>query len=265
MGDQSGQPASILVINDDPGTRRAVVDYLNEHCLQAVYASGLNEIAQNLDRREPNLVILDVARHHGDGLDLLRGIRSRSNVPLIIAGGHGCDELDRAVALDLGADDYLTKPFGLRELLARIRAVLRRDKGRHRAPRVVEHGGYRFGGWQIDRHVRQLRDPRGTTVALTKGEYALLIAFLEAPRRVLTREHLVKATRVRGDIFDRSIDVQIMRLRRKLEADSKTSHVIETERGVGYVFTLPVEMFSLIERDLTAGWDIADGDLDQAR
>jgi two-component system OmpR family response regulator len=242
MDGQSGRPASILVINGDPATRPPVVDYLNEHCLRAVCASGFNEIARHFARREPNLIILDLARHHGDGLDLLRGIRSRSNVPVIIAGGHGCDEIDRAAALDLGADDYLTKPFGLRELLARIRAVLRRDQARHRAPRVAEHGGYRFGGWQVNRRVRRLRDPRGTTVALTKGEYALLIAFLEAPQRVLTREYLAQATHVQGNVFDRSINVQVMRLRRKLGANPNSPRVIETARGVGYVFTLPVEM-----------------------
>jgi two-component system, OmpR family, response regulator len=146
------------------------------------------------------------------------------------------------VGLELGADDYLTKPFGLRELLARIRAVLRRrEAGLTAAQRDAEGGHCRFGGWQVDRRSRRLTDPDGSPVTLTKGEYNLLIAFLDAPQRTLSREYLLQATRVHEDVFDRSIDVQILRLRRKLEADASQPRVIETERGVGYIFTLSVE------------------------
>jgi two-component system OmpR family response regulator len=144
--------------------------------------------------------------------------------------------------LELGADDYVIKPFGLRELLARVRAVLRRrESGRQAAPRDAARGRCRFGGWQLDRRSRRLTDPNGVPVALTKGEYALLIAFLDAPLRPLSREHLLQATRVHEDVFDRSIDVQILRLRRKLEIDPSAPRVIRTERGIGYVFALPVE------------------------
>jgi len=146
------------------------------------------------------------------------------------------DEIDRVVGLELGADDYVTKPFSLRELLARIRAVLRR----HGAGRP-QRGRCKFGGWQFDRRTRRLTDPGGTEVALTKGEYALLTAFLGAPQRPLSREHLLQATRVHEDMFDRSIDVQILRLRRKMEIDPSAPSIIRTERGVGYVFDLPVE------------------------
>jgi DNA-binding response OmpR family regulator len=188
------------------------------------------------------MVILDLGFGQYDGLNLLRDIRARSDVPAIIVTGHRCDEIDRVVALELGADDYLTKPFGLRELLARIRAVLRRlETGRSVSQRDSEQGRCRFGGWQLDRRARRLTDSAGAPVALTKGEYALLVAFLEAPQRPLTREQLLQATRIHEDIFDRSIDVQILRLRRKLEQDPTVPRIIQTERGVGYVFTLPVE------------------------
>ena len=161
---------------------------------------------------------------------------------MIIATGHRRDEIDRVVGLELGADDYITKPFGLRELLARIRAVLRRRAaGEAVVQRDPERGRIGFGGWQLDRRNRRLTDPNGIPVALTKGEYALLIAFLDAPQRPLSREHILQATRVHEDVFDRSIDVQVLRLRRKLETDPNAPRVILTERGVGYVFALPVE------------------------
>jgi DNA-binding response OmpR family regulator len=165
-------------------------------------------------------------------------------VPVIITTGHRRDEIDRVVGLELGADDYVTKPFGVRELLARIRAVLRRrETGRIAAQREAEQGRYRFGDWQLDRRARRLMNAHGDPVTLTKGEYGLLVAFLDAPQRPLTREHLLQATRIHEDVYDRSIDVQILRLRRKLEIDPSAPRIIQTERGVGYVFTLPVEQF----------------------
>ena len=195
-----------------------------------------------LGSTEVNLVILDLRLGQEDGLDLLRGIRSSSDVPVIIITGHRRDDIDRVVGLELGADDYLTKPFNLRELLARVRAVLRRfDIGRAAPPRDAERGCFRVCGWQLDRRTRQLTDPAGAPVTLTKGEYALLIAFLDPPQRPLSREHLLEATRVHEDVFDRTIDVPILRLRRKLEGDPSTPRVIQTERGVGYVFAVPVE------------------------
>jgi two-component system, OmpR family, response regulator len=187
------------------------------------------------------LVILDLARNQEDGLDMLREIRSRSNLPVIVADGRSCGEIDRVVALALGADDYLTKPLCLHELLAHIHAILQRQNDRRSTPQITEHGGCRFGGWQLDRQTQRLIDPQGASVTLTKGEYALLDALLQAPQQPLTREQLLQVTRLHEDVFDRSIDVQILRLRRKLETDPSVPHVIRTTRGVGYVFALPVE------------------------
>jgi two-component system, OmpR family, response regulator len=236
------RPARIFIVEDDPVMLRMVADYLEQHNLHAVPASGRQEMIRYFTAGEPDLVILDLRLGQEDGLDLLREVRSRSDVPVIITTGHRRDEIDRVVGLELGADDYITKPFGLRELLARIRAVLRRrEAGQAAVQRDQEKGRWRFGGWQLDRRIRRLTDSSGTPVALTKGEYALLIAFLDAPQRPLSREHLLQATRIHEDVFDRTIDVQVLRLRRKLETDPNAPRVILTERGVGYVFALPVE------------------------
>jgi two-component system, OmpR family, response regulator len=238
---ERSQP-TCLVVEDDRTMRHLVINYLREHDIRAISAAGRVEVAALLADEEPSVVILDLRLGQEDGLDLLREIRSHSDVPVIITTGHRRDEIDRVVGLELGADDYITKPFGLRELLARIRAVLRRrEAGQTLAQRDPERGRSRFGSWQLDRRNRRLSDSSGVPVSLTKGEYALLIAFLDAPQRPLSREHLLQATRIHEDVFDRSIDVQVLRLRRKLETDPSAPRVILTERGVGYVFALPVE------------------------
>lgn len=238
----SGRPSRILVIDDDPSMQHMLADYLAQHNIRVSAALQRREVARHFSAVEPDAVILDLRLGTDDGLDLLREIRSRSDVPVIIATGHRRDEIDRVVGLELGADDYITKPFGARELLARIRAVLRRQHlGRLNQQREAEQGRCLFGGWQLDKRTRRLTDPGNTLVTLTKGEYALLVAFLDAPQRPLSREHLLQATRLHEDIYDRSIDVQILRLRRKLEADPSAPRIIRTERGIGYVFVLPVE------------------------
>src|SRR5262245_8243727 len=232
----------ILVVEDDPALQRMILSYFGENNIRTMLASGRQEMLRQLGGNEVNLVILDLRLGQEDGLDLLREVRSSSDVPVIIITGHRRDDIDRIVGLELGADEYLTKPFNLRELLARVHAVLRRfDVGRTAPARDPERGRFRFSGWQLDRKTRRLTDPAGAPVALTKGEYALLLAFLDAPQRPLSREHLLQATRMHEDIFDRSIDVQILRLRRKLERDPSAPRVIKTERGVGYVFAVPVE------------------------
>ena len=232
----------VLVVEDDPALQRMILNYFLENNIRTVVASGRQEMVHQLGSTEVNLLILDLRLGQEDGLDLLREVRSRSDVPVIIITGHRRDDIDRVVGLELGADDYLTKPFNLRELLARVRAVLRRfDSGRTARERVPDRGRFRFCGWQLDRKTRRLTDPAGAPVALTKGEYGLLLAFLDAPQRPLSREHLLHATRVHEDVFDRSIDVQILRLRRKLERDASAPRIIMTERGVGYVFAVAVE------------------------
>jgi DNA-binding response OmpR family regulator len=257
-------PVQVLVVDEDAVTRGAIIRYLDEHGVQAIAASTPQDIARCLAEDEPDLVVLDLLLGQEDGFDLLRSIRSASDVPVIVTTGYRRDEIDRVVGLELGADDYLTKPFGLRELLARIRAVLRRgDPGRTLTPRDGAAARYwlgdlmpdqpampqpdevgrriGFGGWQLDRHTRRLTNRAGRLVPLTKGEYALLAAFLDAPQQPLSREHLLQATRMRDDMFGRTIDVQVLRLRRKLETDPGGPRVIQTERGVGYKFALPVE------------------------
>jgi two-component system OmpR family response regulator len=234
----------IVVVDDDPSLRQMVTRYLEDHNVPTKSAANRTELNRHLEGTQPCLIILDLRLGQDDGLDLLREIRSRSDVPIIITTGHRPEEIDRIVGLELGADDYIVKPFSLRELLARVRAVLRRQEmGRAARARDPERGGYRFDGWQLERRGRRLVDRTGTPVPLSKGEYGLLLALLEAPQRPLTREHLLQATRLHDDIFDRSIDVQILRLRRKLEIDPGAPRLIQTERGVGYIFALPVEPF----------------------
>jgi two-component system, OmpR family, response regulator len=235
------QTLTCVVVEDDLTMRQLVTNYLEENGIRAISASRRDEVPGILARHKPDLVVLDLRLGQQDGLDLLREIRAQSDVPVIITTGHRRDEIDRVVGLELGADDYLTKPFGLRELLARVKAVLRRRDWGSTSARDAEKGRWRFGQWQLDRRARRLTNSRGEPITLSKGEYALLSAFIDAPQRPLSREYLLQATRVHEDIYDRSIDVQVLRLRRKLETDPSAPSIIRTERGVGYVFTLPVE------------------------
>jgi DNA-binding response OmpR family regulator len=234
----------IVVVDDDPTMRQMISNFFADHNLPTATASNWAELRRHLRGAHPSLVILDLRLGQDDGFDLLRELRTHSDVPVIIVTGHRLGETDRIVGLELGADDYLAKPFSLRELLARVKAVLRRQaigrNSRHQAP---ERGGFRFGGWVLERRHRKLSSVAGELVPLSKGEYSLLLAFLEAPQRILTREYLLQATRLHEDIFDRSIDVQVLRLRRKLEVDPSMSKIIRTIRGLGYDFGLDVEQF----------------------
>jgi DNA-binding response OmpR family regulator len=220
-----------------------LAEYLEEHDLPAIAASNRSEL-NRLIQADTALILLDLQLGEDDGLDVLRDIRFNSDVPVIIITGHRPDETDRVVALELGADDYIMKPFSPREMLARIRAVLRRQAmGRAARARDPKRGGYRFDGWRLERRSRRLIQPNGAPVPVSKGEFALLVAFLEAPQRPLSREQLLQATRAHEDIFDRSIDVQVLRLRQKLEIDPGAPRIIQTVRGVGYIFALSVEPF----------------------
>ncbi|WP_082012620.1 response regulator [Belnapia sp. F-4-1] len=227
----------VLVVDDDPDMRRMIVSFLGSNGLHALEAVERQEVERQLARDDLALMVLDLRLGAQSGLDLLRETRARSDIPVIIVTGERRDEVDRVIGLELGADDYVTKPFSLRELLARIRAVLRRQSSHPGLRRVAVR--HRFEGWMLDRRLRRLTAPDGAEVHLTKGEFALLCAFLDAPGRPLSRESLLKATHLHEDVFDRSIDVQVLRLRRKLDAGGAAG-MIRTERGIGYIFDVAV-------------------------
>jgi two-component system OmpR family response regulator len=234
----------ILAVDDDLTMRELVADYLTNNGFRVSTAADGRDMARLIDENIVDLIVLDLKLADEDGLQLVRDLRMRSNLPIIIITGHRRDEVDRIVGLELGADDYLTKPFSLRELLARVRAVLRRAEADRAAPPVNSTGTkYRFAGWELNLRLRRLTSPTGASVGLTSGEFSLLIAFVRSPQQVLSREQLLLATRVHDDeVYDRSVDVQILRLRRKLEADPTAPELIKTERGVGYVFDAPVQV-----------------------
>ena len=240
MDEHAKKMGYVLIVDNDPTVRRNVSEYFSNHNIPTISAPDWNEL--KCTDGLPSLIVMDRQTSRNDGLDRLRSIR-KCDVPVIMTG-HVPDEMDRVIGLELGADDYVAKPFGLGELLARARAILRR-RGMACAARTggSERGGYRFGAWRLERRSRRLVAPHERPVSLSKGEYALLVAFLEAPQRPLTREHLLQATRVHADISDRSIDVQVLRLRRKLEIGPSAPRLIQTDRGVGYVFALSVERF----------------------
>jgi two-component system OmpR family response regulator len=232
----------ILVVGDDGEAGSGLVGFLGDHHGVAIRCSAA-DAAAHVQRHLFSLVLLHVGEKGPSGtFDLLRLIRERSDVPVILIDGRRMKPLDRVVGLELGADDVLAKPFSPRELLARARAILRRQELGRLSTASPMRGGYRFEGWELRHRNRSLRDPAGEIVPLTKRDYALLVAFLDAPRRLLSRAQLIRATRAHEDIFDRSIDVQVLRLRRKLEDNPLHPHLIKTERGVGYIFDADVEI-----------------------
>jgi two-component system OmpR family response regulator len=233
----------IMIIDDDTETRDATSHYLTEHGFSPLTASGRVSVQRHLTMNKVCLIVLDLRLEKDNGLDVLREIRRRSDVPLIIATSRPADEADSVLALELGADDFLVKPFALRELLARMKAVLRRQELARLGRREPERGGYQFEGWHLKRRERQLISPSGVQIHLTKGQFALLLAFLDSPQRPVTREYLLQATHMHQDIFDRSIDVQVSRLRRKLETNPASPRMIVAQRGFGYVFSCKVERY----------------------
>ena len=234
----------VLVVDDDPSMRDVMVNYLENHNLQVSAASDGRAMARVLADKPVDLIILDLRLANEDGLDLMRELHGRSDVPVILVTGHRREETDRVIGLELGADDYLTKPFGLPELLARVRAVLRRSEAAERRSRKSERRlRYRFAGWELNMQTRRLTSPIGNAMALTAGEFNLLTAFLRSPQQILSREQLLAASRVHDEeVFDRSVDIQILRLRRKLENNPSQPQLIKTERGSGYTFATPVEI-----------------------
>jgi DNA-binding response OmpR family regulator len=234
--------AHVLAVDDDPSMRALISDYLADQNVRVSVAANGRDMQRVLAAGGVDLVILDLKLGSEDGLEIVRALRAESDLPIIVLSGHRRESVDRVVGLELGADDYLTKPFNPRELLARIHAVLRRSPSA-RPGRDAKRIRYRFAGWELNLRTRRLTSPAGENVPLTKGEFALLTVFLQSPQHVLTREHLLAASRVHdNEVFDRSIDVQILRLRRKLEIDPRAPTLIKTERGVGYVFAAPVEV-----------------------
>jgi DNA-binding response OmpR family regulator len=236
----------ILAIDDDPAMRKLVAEYLRENDLRVTAVATGAEMEQVLAQHAIDLVVLDLRLAAEDGMHLARKLREGSAVPIIILTGKQ-EEADRVMGLELGADDYVTKPFSPRELLARIRAVLRRyQTAREVLPAQGEkRRAYRFAGWELNLGSRRLTSPEGSRVELTHGEFNLLHAFCAAPQRVLSREQLLDLSRLYGaEVYDRSIDVQVLRLRRKIEPDPAQPQYIRTERGAGYVFSVTVEVLN---------------------
>jgi two-component system OmpR family response regulator len=234
----------ILVVDDDAAMRDLIGAFLTERDFRVSPAADGKEMAQVLARDPVDMILLDVKLGQDDGFALLRSLPAETRAPVIVVTGHAREEADAVVGLELGADDYMIKPFGLSELLARIRAVLRREELAAQRMRQAEKlGRYRFAGWELDIRRRSLTSPEGQGITLSAGEFNLLAAFVKAPQRVLSREQLLAATRVHDEeVFDRSIDVQILRLRRKLEKEPSDPRLIRTERGVGYRFAARVEI-----------------------
>jgi len=232
----------ILIVDDDADMRRLVSDYLGEFGLRVSCALDGQGMRRQLADNVVDLVLLDLKLPIEDGMTIARELRQRSSIPIIMVTG--CkDDVDRIMGLELGADDYLTKPFNPRELLARIRTVLRRAQS---YPVARSEGellrAFRFAGWELDLRTRRLTSTVGERVELTHAEFALLNAFLGTPQRILSRDQLLELSRgYDDDIFDRSIDVQILRLRRKIESDPSRPELIKTERGAGYFFSAKVD------------------------
>ena len=238
----SAQP-HILVVDDARDIREPLVRYLKESGYRATAADGAQAARRLMRTAGIDLVILDIMMPGEDGLSLCRSIRENSGIPVIMLTARG-DELDRIVGLEVGADDYVAKPFNPRELLARVSAVLRRTNTlppRLRGPTAER---YRFGEWTFNAAQREVVGPEGLALPLSSGEFKLLMAFLERPKVALSREQLLDLTKGRdAEVFDRSIDNQVSRLRRKIELDPKNPRYIKTVWGGGYMFTSDVEIF----------------------
>jgi DNA-binding response OmpR family regulator len=236
------ETAHVLAVDDDPSVRGMIADYLTDNDMRVTSLASGREIADVMTRETIDLVILDLRLPGEDGMQIARKLREESALPIIMLTGRK-DEADRVMGLELGADDYLTKPFSPRELLARIRALLRRSRARETvAEGLAKVRAYRFSGWELNVRLRRLAAPEGEIFALTNSEFNLLAAFLAAPQRVLSREQLLNLSRLHNDeVYDRSIDVQVGRLRKKLQPDATAPQFIRTERGAGYLFTTAVQ------------------------
>jgi two-component system OmpR family response regulator len=243
------EPLHVLLVDDEPRIRTMLRRYLVEEGFKVSEAANGDSMRAVLDRDAIDLVLLDLMMPGEDGLSLARYIRQRSAVPIIMLTGKS-DLIDRVVGLESGADDYITKPFELREVLARIRTVIRRSNPRsappapERAPTTNGSGNeiLVFQGWQLDVIKRELRQATGNIVPLTAGEFELLRVFAQHPNRVLSRNQLIELVKGREwAAYDRAVDTQVGRLRKKIEADPSDPKLIKTLRGGGYIFATTVK------------------------
>ncbi|MBJ6121531.1 response regulator [Sphingomonas mollis] len=229
---------TILIVEDDPALRTLIARTLQQNGFATRLAGAAPEMWQGIETGGVDLVLLDIMLPGTSGIDLCRQLRQRSAVPIIFVSAKG-SETDRVVGLELGADDYLAKPFGTHELVARIRAVLRR--GQMTGAADPAGGMLRFAGWTANLPRRELLSPSGAVVDLTGAEFDLLVAFLDHAQRVVARERLIELSRARiGDASDRSVDVLVSRLRRKLSSDGAPAPIV-TVRGIGYMLNVAVE------------------------
>jgi two-component system OmpR family response regulator len=235
------EAAHILVVDDDREIRTLLSDYLEKNGLRVSRARDGKEMRRVLSRTRVNLVVLDVMMPGDDGLKLCRELRARSQVPIIMLTARA-EDMDRILGLELGADDYVPKPFNPRELLGRIAAVLRRAAHAPRDPLPSELSGYRFAGWRLDTTARALTDEDGAAVSLSGAEYRLLAVLLAHAGHVLSRTQLMDLMRGRDfDPLDRSIDQRVSRLRQILRDDARAPRIIKTVYGEGYVIGVAVE------------------------
>ena len=233
--------AHVLAVDDDPTVRQAIADYLGQYEFRVTTVADGRAMQAVLTDDVVDLLVLDLKLQIEDGMALARRVRDESAIPIVMLTSRR-EEADRVMGLELGADDYLTKPFSPRELVARIRAVLRRRRPEVQQGRPEGIRAYRFDGWELNLNTRRLRSPEGRPVSLSNGEFSLLVVFLGAPNRMLSRDQLLDMSRLHGDdVYNRTVNTQVMRLRRKLETDPAKPRYIRTERGAGYVFSVVVE------------------------
>jgi two-component system OmpR family response regulator len=231
----------VLVVDDDAEIRELLREYLQKQGYRVTALADGKSLRAAVATSHPDLIILDLMLPGEDGLTLCRDLRARSEVPIIMLTARG-EETDRIVGLEMGADDYVPKPFSPRELLARIKSVLRRARSLPENLKPEEAGAYRFAGWTLDVATRNLTAPDHVVVALSGTEFRLLRVFLEHPNRVLTRDQLIDLMLSRdAGPFDRAIDVQVSRLRHRLRDDAREPAIIKTVRGQGYVFAAHVD------------------------
>ena len=234
--------AHVLAIDDDPILREAVADYLGQYEFRVTAVADGRAMQAVLAAEVVDLIVLDLKLQAEDGMALARRLREESTIPIVMLTGRN-EEADRVMGLELGADDYLTKPFSPRELLARIRTVLRRRRAEVHQGRPEGIRAYRFDGWELNLNTRRLTARDGRAVRLSNGEFSLLVVLLGSPHRILSRDQLLDMSRLHGDdVYNRSVNTQVMRLRHKLETDSATPRYILTERGAGYMFGVAVEI-----------------------